>query len=94
MMTNRQRLDELKAMLDTAPFDVRGLRVQLADTTTLTETEAGELIRWASAQLSRAGFVLSWLDTEPLPPSAEAAHREALDWLANARSVLFDHSVN
>jgi len=93
-MTNRERLLELKAMLDDAPFDVRGLRVQLSDTAHLTEAEAGDILRLALLQLSRAGFALSWVDTSPLPPSAEHAHQEAMDWLASARAVLQDHTLN
>lgn len=94
MTTNRQRLEELKAMLDGAPFDVRGLRAELADTSHLTEAEAGDLLRLALHQLARAGFALSWIHTGPLPPSAEQAHQQALDWLACARSVLMDYSIN
>lgn len=94
MTTNRERLLELKTMLDTAPFDVRGLRAQLSDTSLLTEAEAGDLMRHALTQLSRAGFALSWVDTGPLPARVEEAHRQALAWVANARSVLMDHSLN
>ena len=94
MTTNRERLLELKAMLDDAPFDVRALRMQLADTSHLTEAEAGEIRRLALLQLSRTGFALSWLDTSPLPPSAEHAHQQAMAWLADARAVLQDHTLN
>lgn len=94
MITNRQRLEELKPLLDSAPFDVRGLRMQLADTNQLTEEEAGDVLRGALMHLSRVGFALSWLDTSPLPPSAERAHQHAMDWIATARSILMDYSLN
>jgi len=94
-MNNRERLLELESMLDTAPFDVSLLRRQLGGgARRMPENEAGHVLRWARSHLDRAGFLLASIDTAPLSPIEAAAHRKALDWLATARSVLVDHSIN
>jgi hypothetical protein len=95
MTSYRDRLLHLMGMIDSAPFDLGWLREQLQTATpTLTESEARDILRWTLAHLHRAEVALSTSDEEPLTDEQMTAHQAAIDWLATARSVLADHSLN
>lgn len=92
MNGNRERLLDLMEMLDSAPFDVSWLRVQLQATHVLSEGDAAEVLRRTLARLDRAQFAISFA-----PPASEVeamVHQRAIDWIATARTVLDDHSVS
>lgn len=91
-MTNREKLRDLMDLLDEAPLDVSWLRLQLEATTHLPELEAADVLRNTVARLHQIQWALSL--APPQSAAEAAAHQRALDWLASARSVLVEHSLN
>src|SRR5688572_24235243 len=90
---HRERLVELFHALDTAPFDVTPLRRSLHEVHTLTEAEAKDLLRLTLIELRNTGYRLAAFSRAKDPVEALTRAR-ALDWLATARAILVDHSLN
>ena len=90
----RQRLVELLSALDSAPFNVSGLRRDLGRVHSLPEAEARTMLKRTLAQLRHSQWKLAQSDAKRMPPAVLAKRQNAVDWLQGARSILLDHALN